>query len=314
MAVSLFFIISLFIIFLLLLRLCFILPFVNLTKPGSNFKSKCKQSLSSLSTLQNKKQKDHIMILLGSGGHTGEIMRIIANMDFSRFDHLTWVLTSNDIVSMIKAHNFEVTNLGIKSVTDNINYINVSDELRIKSENSSLISSQIKPQVSSFSSNRRPKSRKSTLPNRFKRNNTQTQKNNDDDINIATQNSGLKIDYIVLPRARKINQSMVSSIFTTLICLLKTFHLILFKTYSIPGLILCNGPGTSVPLCYIVFLVRFLSMGLISNSIIYIESLARVKNLSLSGWLLYPIVNRFIVQWERLHKKFRRSDYYGILV
>ncbi|KEF56104.1 uncharacterized protein A1O9_07685 [Exophiala aquamarina CBS 119918] len=48
---------------------------------------------------------------------------------------------------------------------------------------------------------------------------------------------------------------------------------------------------------------------------IYIESWARVQTLSLSGRLLKPLVSRFIVQWPQLvEKEGRRVEYIGPLV
>ena len=48
--------------------------------------------------------------------------------------------------------------------------------------------------------------------------------------------------------------------------------------------------------------------------IIYIESFARVYNLSLTGKLLYPFVDRFLVQWPELSNRLQRAEYRGILV
>jgi beta-1,4-N-acetylglucosaminyltransferase len=48
--------------------------------------------------------------------------------------------------------------------------------------------------------------------------------------------------------------------------------------------------------------------------IIYIESFARVETLSLTGKLLYPFVDRFLVQWPELSKKLGQAEYKGILV
>jgi len=47
---------------------------------------------------------------------------------------------------------------------------------------------------------------------------------------------------------------------------------------------------------------------------IYVESFARVKSLSLSGKILYWLVDRFIVQWPGLSERYKRAEYHGILV
>ncbi|CAI5759069.1 unnamed protein product [Candida verbasci] len=118
-----------------------------------------------------------------------------------------------------------------------------------------------------------------------------------------------KGEVIYIPRARHVGQSYFTSIFTTLHSFIISSILLLFNC---PSVLLLNGPGTSVPIAYIIFIYKFL--GICSTRIIYIESLARVEKLSLSGWLLLPITNRFIVQWDKLYQKYNKVEYYGILL
>jgi beta-1,4-N-acetylglucosaminyltransferase len=65
--------------------------------------------------------------------------------------------------------------------------------------------------------------------------------------------------------------------------------------------------GTCVPLCYSAFLLKFL--GIKNIKIIFIESFCRVEKLSLTGKLLYPIVDRFLVQWKEHLVKYQRAEY-----
>lgn len=70
-----------------------------------------------------------------------------------------------------------------------------------------------------------------------------------------------------------------------------------------PDVIISTGAGVSVPFFY---------MGrLMGIRTVYIESMARVKNLSLSGKLIYPVSSEFIVQWEELTRKFSRAKFGG---
>uniref|UniRef100_A0A0E0LBY5 UDP-N-acetylglucosamine transferase subunit ALG14 n=1 Tax=Oryza punctata TaxID=4537 RepID=A0A0E0LBY5_ORYPU len=57
-------------------------------------------------------------------------------------------------------------------------------------------------------------------------------------------------------------------------------------------------------------------LGLGWSSIFYIESIARVKKLSLSGLLLYRlrIADQFFVQWPQLQQKYPRACYAGCLM
>ncbi|KAJ3433892.1 glycosyl transferase-related [Anaeramoeba flamelloides] len=113
----------------------------------------------------------------------------------------------------------------------------------------------------------------------------------------------------LVPRSRKVGQSYLSSIFTTLYASFFSFKIVVLEN---PKLVLCNGPGTCVPIALSAFLLRIIAIKFID--IIYIESIARVKHLSLSGRILYPIADRFIVQWESLASKYKKVEYIGRLI
>ena len=46
----------------------------------------------------------------------------------------------------------------------------------------------------------------------------------------------------------------------------------------------------------------------------FVESFARVQRLSLTGRLLYPVADVFLVQWPALAKQYPRARYAGILI
>ena len=54
-------------------------------------------------------------------------------------------------------------------------------------------------------------------------------------------------------------------------------------------------------------------LGLADTRIVFCESFCRVKHLSLTGKLLYPIADRFVVQWPELTQGHRRAEYIGVL-
>lgn len=173
----------------------------------------------------------NIMILLGSGGHTGEMLRILAPIDLGSCAR-TWFVSSGDSTSLHKAKRYEETLKG----------------------------------------------------------------------GTAT--------YAELKRARKVGEPLLLSVFSTLNSLVSTITQV--WNMPKPDVLILNGPGTSVPLAYVLFSMKFL--GLCSTRIIYIESLARVKALSLSGRLIMPIADRFLVQWRPLAERYHRAEYYGILI
>lgn len=79
-----------------------------------------------------------------------------------------------------------------------------------------------------------------------------------------------------------------------------------------PDMVLCNGPGTCVPLCVAGLLLGILGMKKVL--IVYVESICRVQTLSLTGKILYPISDYFFVQWSSLRDKYPKSIFLGRIV
>ena len=70
-----------------------------------------------------------------------------------------------------------------------------------------------------------------------------------------------------------------------------------------PKTIVSTGADVTIPLCY---------LGKIFGAkVIFIESVCRVNDLSISGKLIYPIANLFLVQWEKLTKKYYKAKFWG---
>ncbi|XP_045112639.1 UDP-N-acetylglucosamine transferase subunit ALG14 homolog [Portunus trituberculatus] len=113
----------------------------------------------------------------------------------------------------------------------------------------------------------------------------------------------------VVPRTREVGQSWITSAFTTLHALISS---LLVLVRHRPLLILSNGPGTCVPLCGGAVMLRVL--GVCPSRIVFVESLCRVHSLSLSGWLLYPLSDHFLVQWPQLTESHPRARCLGRLV
>jgi len=119
--------------------------------------------------------------------------------------------------------------------------------------------------------------------------------------------------FLVIPRSRYVGQSYFSSIFSTSYSLVVSWWKIIVGTEA-PDILLCNGPGTCVPIVLITF-VRNVVYRLLQKRrtrIVFIESVARVHSLSLSGRILYPLAHRFLVQWPELRDKYPRVEYIGL--
>ncbi|CAI5474177.1 unnamed protein product [Closterium sp. Yama58-4] len=117
--------------------------------------------------------------------------------------------------------------------------------------------------------------------------------------------------YLSVYRSREVGQSYLTSVLTTIAA---TLHAMLLVARVRPQLLLCNGPGTCLPICIAVFTLHVL--GVQSSSIVFVESVARVEHLSLTGRLLHRlgIVDRFFVQWPHLTATCKGTQYVGRLM
>lgn len=78
----------------------------------------------------------------------------------------------------------------------------------------------------------------------------------------------------------------------------------LFLYFKIrPKYIVSTGAHTAVPMCYIA--------KLFGTKIIFIETFANINTKTLTGKLIYPISNLFIVQWEEMLKLYPKAIYGG---
>ena len=235
----------------------------------------------------------HLLVVLGSGGHTAEMLNILTQYDRLQlhWTHRTYLVSSGDGFSAGKAKEFEAE-----------------------------MSSTLEKAISEG-------------------------KYNDEAKKAATPD----YDIVTVHRARRVHQSLLTTPISSLRCLWDCVK-VLRGTHpdfqhdhspSYPDLILTNGPGTGVIVILASILLLFFGLTGTSASLprskkvmrhassssdtsspgqmrsIYIESWARVKTLSLSGRLLKPVVDRFIVQWPQLAEKERKSgkvDFVGGLV
>lgn len=70
-----------------------------------------------------------------------------------------------------------------------------------------------------------------------------------------------------------------------------------------PDMVLSTGAGVAVP---------FLLVGrVLGMKTVYVESVTRIRDLSLSGKLIYHFVHLFFVQWAELAARYPKSVYGG---
>jgi beta-1,4-N-acetylglucosaminyltransferase len=176
------------------------------------------------------------MILLGSGGHTAEMLLLLASLTPSHTHYFkrTYIVTSGDTLSVQKAATFEQS------------------------------------------------------------------------LSVTPKNCSI----CIIPRARRVGQSWLSTPWDCVLCFMGCLQA--FIQEGIPDVVLCNGPGSAVLMILVALGCKFI--GVARTRTVYVESFARTRTLSLSGRILYPLVDRFIVQWPKVKERYLRAEYKGILV
>lgn len=117
-------------------------------------------------------------------------------------------------------------------------------------------------------------------------------------------------EFVPIKRSRHVGQCYFTSVFTTIrsiwLCIPVVYHLQ-------PDLVLCNGPGTCIPICLITFLLKMCAAINVKCKIVFIESFCRVKTISLSGQILIWIADSFTVQWPQLANFSPKVTFFGRL-
>ena len=94
--------------------------------------------------------------------------------------------------------------------------------------------------------------------------------------------------------------NMFKYIFTLPYNFIKSF--ILFIKFK-PDIVITTGAHTCVAMCYFAKLFR--------KKVIYIESFANIETKTLTGKLIYPIADVFVVQWKSMLKFYPKAKYEG---
>jgi beta-1,4-N-acetylglucosaminyltransferase len=115
-----------------------------------------------------------------------------------------------------------------------------------------------------------------------------------------------------IPRSREVAQSYATSVLTTLVAIVACLRLVWRLR---PRALLTNGPGTCVPVVAAAWLLSRLCL-IPPVAIVFVESVCRVQTLSLTGRLVYPLADKFIVQWPtpELTRRYPRATYIGRLL
>lgn len=198
-----------------------------------------------------------LMVVLGSGGHTFEMLKLVENISTTSYSPRVYVTATTDPMSADKAKQLEMWRVASSSQVLLLRFLS---------------------------------SKKDTS-----------------DSPEADEPS----DYVVerIPRSRELHQSWLTTVPTTFYAILASAPILLRHS---PDVIICNGPGTCVPIVLMAFLLAVL--GVKRTRVVFVESFCRVETLSISGRLLYHLADHFVVQWPQLTNKYPRAKYHGLLI
>ena len=98
------------------------------------------------------------------------------------------------------------------------------------------------------------------------------------------------------------------------ICRATAYILLEWRRFEATDLLLVNGPGTCVPVVLVVWALNLAKClaGIPANrraKIIFVESICRVKTLSLTGKILLRFADHVLVQWPDLAVKYPSVKY-----
>lgn len=233
---------------------------------------------------RNDHELTHLLIVLGSGGHTAEMIsmleRAVSPTDpakrlvWSDYNHRTWVVGSGDSISAQRAKEFEELAISLVKPED----LMVGKVKKITDKG-----------PGTYEIVEVPRARAIHQP-----------------VYTAPVSS-----LMCMRECWKVLTKHVSKT--------RDGHGASGFEKDFPDLILCNGPATATILVFTSVMMRFLDLKGCNTRgrmrTIYVESWARVRRLSLSGTLLKSVADRFLVQWPQLKKKEGSTvEFLGVLV
>ncbi|KAL2024141.1 hypothetical protein VTK56DRAFT_9921 [Thermocarpiscus australiensis] len=133
------------------------------------------------------------------------------------------------------------------------------------------------------------------------------------------------IDSFAVPRARKVHQSFLTTPLTCLATALQAVNVLTRepnarpatrhgRMFKYPHVVVTNGPATGFVVCLVAHLLKvFYLVPQNRLKMVYVESWARVRSLSLTGRLFRwtGIADVFAVQHEELARRYPGADYVG---
>lgn len=164
------------------------------------------------------------LVVLGSGGHTAEMLAMLGQLDRRQFGPLHYVLATSDSTSERRVEAFERQRV---------------QQLHHASDHASDHHQRKQPP-------QQPLQQRPQPPLQQRADGTQAAE--------APPPPDWRI--LRVPRSREVGQSYLTSIVSTLYA---TLYALALVWRQMPSLVLCNGPGTCVPVCLAAYAVRVAS-------------------------------------------------------
>lgn len=96
--------------------------------------------------------------------------------------------------------------------------------------------------------------------------------------------------------------------------ILKYLYTVIYNTFKCIKIACKFKPDTVVSTGAQIGGIMCLMCKLRGAKVIYIESVAKIESLSVTGKNIYPFADKFYVQWEGLAKKHKKAEYLGRLI
>ncbi|KAA0190363.1 hypothetical protein HAZT_HAZT003091 [Hyalella azteca] len=190
------------------------------------------------------------LVVLGSGGHTSEMLKLVAGLDRARYHPQVFVIANTDKLSRDRLNG-----LSKQNITSNETPPSMAKNQGLAGNGGYELRSRKKfANEASDLDKQRPK----------------------------REQAETEAIVEIIPRSREVGQSYVTSVFTTIFASLCALKIVVKHR---PDLIIVNGPGSCVPVCMCGLLLRMLAI--CNARITFVESLCRVRSLSLTGKILY---------------------------
>ncbi|OJD31001.1 glycosyltransferase family 1 protein [Diplodia corticola] len=270
------------------------------------------------------REATRLVVVLGSGGHTAEMLAMLRKLDARTFlrswSQRTYVVSEGDGFSAERAREFEeglLDAVGRRRVKGRTSKVDGEEEAGAEEAEAEGKKDERNGNEGAMAAAAAEEQQQQ------QQHNANASRHSDAEKDEPTPGT---YTLHTVPRARAIHQPLLTTPLSALRCLASCLSILHESSNSSsgarsppPDLILANGPGTAVVVILAAVLLRFFDLndarGTSRIRTVYVESWARVTRLSLSGRLLLPVVDRFVVQWEGLvGRTGGKGEFLGVLV